>query len=121
LSTILLIFFYFNVNAQKNATSQEVLQSMYKRYHNVWHKSLIFNQTTERFRNDSLIKTSTWYEAIVYPDLLRIDFDSVKSSSGVIFRHDSTYVFRNNKIVRSTKDENELIFFLGGMYAMTFE
>jgi len=107
--------------AHKNASSTEVLQSMYSRYHGHWHKSLKFNQTTERYRNDSLIKTSTWYETIVYPDLLRIDFDSVKSSNGIIFRHDSTYVFRNKKIVRSTKDENELIFFLGGMYAMPFD
>jgi hypothetical protein len=105
----------------KNATSTEVLQSMYSRYHGQWHKSLTFNQTTERYRNDSLIKTSTWYETIVYPDLLRIDFDSLKSSAGVIFRHDSTYVFRGGKIVRSTKDENELIFFLGGMYSMSFD
>jgi hypothetical protein len=107
--------------AHKNASSTEVLQGMYSRYHGQWHKSLTFNQTTERYRNDSLIKTSTWYETIVYPDLLRIDFDSVKSSAGVIFRHDSTYAFRNKKIVRSTKDENELIFFLGGMYSMTFD
>lgn len=119
LSAILLFVFY--LPAPKNATSEEVLQSMYKRYHTHWHKSLTFNQTTERFRNDSLIKTDTWYENIVYPDLLRIDFGSAKSSNGVIFRHDSTYVFRNNKIVRSTKDENELIFFLGGMYSMPFD
>jgi len=107
--------------ANKNATSTEVLQSMYSRYHGHWHKSLTFNQTTEQYRNDSLKKKATWYETIVYPDLLRIDFDSLKSNTGVIFRHDSTYVFRRNKIVRSTKDENELIFFLGGMYSMTFD
>jgi hypothetical protein len=94
---------------------------MYKRYHTKWHKSLTFNQTTERFRNDSLIKTDTWYENIVYPDLLRIDFGSAKSANGIIFRHDSTYRFTNNKIVRSSKDENELIFFLGGMYALPFD
>jgi hypothetical protein len=119
LTAILLLVFYLPV--PKNATSTEVLQSMYKRYHNRWHKSLTFNQTTERFRNDSLIKTDTWYETIVYPDLLRIDFTSTKSGNGVIFRHDSTYVFRNNKITRSSKDENELIFFLGGMYSMPFD
>jgi hypothetical protein len=119
LSILLLSFFY--LPAHKNVSSTEVLQSMYKRYHGVWHKSLTFNQTTERYRNDSLLKKSTWYETIVYPDLLRIDFDSVKSSAGVIFRHDSTYAFRNKKIVRSSKDENELIFFLGGMYSMPFD
>jgi hypothetical protein len=116
----ILLFLSFPL-ANKNATSTEVLQTMYSRYSGQWHKSLTFNQTTERYRNDSLVKTSTWYETIVYPDLLRIDFDSVKSGNGVIFRHDSTYVFRNKKIVRSTKDENELIFFLGGMYAMPFD
>jgi hypothetical protein len=117
----IILFLFFHPHAPKNASSQEVLQSMYKRYHTQWHKSLHFNQTTERYRNDSLVKKSTWYETIVYPDLLRIDFDSAKSTGGIIFRHDSTYVFKNNKIVRSTKDENELIFFLGGMYAMPFD
>jgi hypothetical protein len=121
LSTILLVLFHFNTNAPKNSTSQEVLQSMYKRYHGVWHKSLKFNQTTQQYRKDSLFKTATWYEQIVYPDLLRIDFDKPNSDNGVIFRHDSTYRFIKNKIVRSTKDENELIFFLGGMYSMPFD
>jgi len=119
LTILLVLVFHFNMPEIK--TSGDVLQSMYKRYHNQWHKSLTFNQTTERYRNDSLVKTDTWYETIVYPDLLRIDFGSAKSSNGVIFRHDSTYVFKNNKIVRSTKDENELIFFLGGMYSMPYE
>ena len=109
------------VPAKKNTTSTEVLRSMYKKYHGVWHKSLHFNQTTERFRNDSLINTSNWYETIVYPDLLRIDIGTEKSTNGIIFRHDSTYVFRNNKIVRSDKGENELIFFLGGMYSKSFD
>ncbi|HZY40219.1 MAG TPA: hypothetical protein VFE53_26380 [Mucilaginibacter sp.] len=116
-----IILWFFLPLPNKNANSTEVLQSMYSRYHNHWHKSLTFNQTTERYRNDSLIKTSTWYETIVYPDMLRIDFDSLKSGTGVIFRRDSTYVFRNSKIARSTKAENELIFFLGGMYAMSFD
>ncbi|BAU52617.1 hypothetical protein [Mucilaginibacter gotjawali] len=119
LSTLLLCLFLPAM--QKNANSTEVLQRMYKRYHTTWHKSLTFNQTTERYRNDSLIKKSIWYETMVYPDLLRIDFDSVRSSGGVIFRHDSIYAFRDNKVVRATKGENELIFFLGGMYAMPFD
>jgi hypothetical protein len=119
LPAILLLAFL--TPAKKTSTSTEVLTSMYKRYHGVWHKSLKFTQTTERFRNDSLVKTDTWYETIVYPDLLRIDIGSVKSPNGILFRHDSTYVFRANKIVRGVKDENELIFFLGGMYFKTFD
>ena len=120
LSVLLLVMFGVT-GATKNSTSKEVLQSMYSRYHGVWHKSLHFNQTTDRYRNDSLVKTDTWYETIVYPDLLRIDIGSEKSASGIIFRRDSTYAFRDNKLTRSVKNENELIFFLGGMYAMPFD
>lgn len=119
LPAILLLAFL--TPAKNNSTSKEVLTSMYKKYHGAWHKSLKFTQATERFRNDSLINTSTWYETIVYPDLLRIDIGSVNSPNGILFRHDSTYVFRAGKIVRGEKNENELIFFLGGMYFKTFD
>ncbi len=94
---------------------------MYDRYHNKWHSSLSFNQTTERYKNDSLVKADTWYERIAYPDMLRIDIGSPNSGNGIIFRKDSTYVFNNNKITRSIKNENELIFFLGGLYFVSFD
>jgi len=82
---------------------------------------LSFNQTTERYRNDSLIKSDTWYERIAYPDMLRIDIGDPNSGNGIIFRKDSTYVFAKNKITRSVKNENELIFFLGGLYFSPFD
>jgi len=106
---------------QKDLNSTTLLKKMYARYHGKWHSNLSFNQTTERYRNDSLVKTQTWYEHILYPDKLRIDFDSLKSGNGIIFRADSTYVISNNKLVRSLKNENELIFFLGGMYFVPFD
>jgi hypothetical protein len=94
---------------------------MYARYHGKWHSSLYFNQTTERYKNDSLIKTDTWYERIAYPDMLRIDIGSPQSENGIVFRKDSTYVFTHHKITRSLKNENELIFFLGGLYFVPFD
>src|ERR1700744_2507551 len=116
-----LLLLAFLTPAKNNSTSKEVLQTMYSKYHGKWHKSLKFNQTTERFKNDSLVSTATWYETIVYPDLLRIDIGAEKSPNGILFRHDSTYVFKDNKITRGVKNENELIFFLGGMYFKNFE
>lgn len=116
-----ILFLALLVPVKKDSNSKEVLTSMYKRYHGVWHKSLKFKQSTERFRNDSLINTSTWYETIVYPDLLRIDIGSPGSPNGILFRHDSTYRFKNNKVMQGVKNENELIFFLGGMYFKTFD
>src|SRR6266436_9227226 len=119
LSIVLFLFLPFSPQKELNSTT--LLQKMYARYHNKWHSSLSFNQTTERYRNDSLVKSDTWYEHIAYPDLLRIDFNSPKSANGIIFRHDSTYVFSNNKLVRSIKNENELVFFLGGLYFVGFD
>src|SRR6202012_2603518 len=92
-----LLLLAFLTPAKNNSTSKEVLQTMYSKYHGKWHKSLKFNQTTERFKNDSLVSTATWYETIVYPDLLRIDIGAEKSPNGILFRHDSTYRFANNK------------------------
>jgi hypothetical protein len=111
----------FPFSSQKELNSTTLLQKMYARYHGKWHGSLSFNQTTERYRNDSLVKSDTWYERIAYPDMLRIDIGSKESGHGIIFRKDSTYVFSNNKLTRAVKNENELIFFLGGLYFVPFD
>ena len=44
-----------------NNSSEEVIQKMYQRYAGKWMHSFTFNQTTENYRNDSLIKTAIWY------------------------------------------------------------
>jgi hypothetical protein len=109
------------LSSTNNTTSTDVVKKMYSRYHGKWHTSLTFTQTTGRYRNDSLLKTDTWHERIVYPDLLRIDFGNAAEGNGVIYSGDSSFVFRNNKVVRADKAENELIFFLGGMYFKSYE
>ncbi|MFI5160795.1 MAG: hypothetical protein ACHQHN_05930 [Sphingobacteriales bacterium] len=119
LSIVLFLFLPFSHISNLNSTT--LLQKMYARYHGKWHNSLSFNQTTQMYKNDSLFKTQTWYEHIQYPDKLRIDFDSVKSPNAIIFRADSTYVISRNKLLRSLKNENELIFFLGGQYFVPFD
>ena len=116
----ILLFLALPFSSPKDLNSTAVLQKMYARYHNKWHRSLSFNQVTERYQNDTLIKSDVWYERIAYPDLLRIDIKSLNSGNGIIFRHDSTYIFNNNKITKALKNENELIFFLGGLYFVPF-
>ena len=116
----ILSFFILSFSSQQELNSTSLLKEMYDRYHNKWQSSLSFNQTTERYRNDSLVKSDIRYERISYPDKLRIDFTSPNSGNGIIFRSDSTYVFSNNKITRAIKNENELSFFLGGLYFVPF-
>ncbi|TSD63426.1 hypothetical protein FFF34_017705 [Inquilinus sp. KBS0705] len=111
----------FSFSPPKGLTSTEVVKKMYNRYHGKWHTSLAFNQTTGRYRNDSLIRTETWHERIIYPDLLRIDFGDETLGNGAIYKGDSLFVFRNHKVLQATKGENELIFFLGGIYFKPYE
>lgn len=113
LVTIVLLFAATNCQAQD---ARSFLQVMYNRYHGKWRESLIFTQHTEKYRNDSLVATETWYETMVYPNNFRIDFGVPDSGNCIIFRNDSAYVFRAHMHVKSKADTNELLYFLGGMY-----
>src|SRR5437868_2389575 len=101
-----LIFFSFS----KDITSTGVLKKMYDTYRGKWYKTFHFIQTTENYRNDSLIRTATWYEAIMFPDKFRIDFGDPKNGNAVIYNKDSGYVFRNSKLARTIPNDGELTF-----------
>lgn len=101
--------------------SRDVLKKMHDRYSGKWYKTFSFNQTTEMYRNDSLKRTETWYENIKFPNDFRIDFGNPDSGNAVIFKNDSSYVFRNGTFAGVRLDENDLVFLLGGMYFYPFE
>ena len=89
---------------------------MHDRYAGRWYKTCQFNQTTEFYRNDSLKRSETWYENIKFPNEFRIDFGNPDSGNAVIYKNDSSYLFRNGHKVNARPDANDLLFLLGGMY-----
>src|SRR5690242_14008580 len=95
----------------KTNSSEEVLQK-YHQYAGKWMHSFMFDQTTSVYRNDSLIRTSVWHEAIVYPDKFRIDFGDLKDGNAAIFTSDSVYSFRAGKLVRTSPNDDDLTFIL---------
>ena len=101
--------------------SKEVLKKMHDRYAGKWYKTFSFNQTTEVYRNDSLKRSETWYENIKFPNDFRIDFGNPDSGNAVIFKNDSSYLFRNAQKVSVRPDEDDLLFLLGGMYFYPFD
>lgn len=117
-SILLLIVF---CSFQGDKSGEEVLQDMYKKYGGKWYKSFTFTQSTEQYRNDSLVKTSTWYEAILFPDKFRIDFGEKKDSNAVIYLKDSVYSIRKGKLIRKALNDDDLTFLLGGMYSYPFD
>jgi hypothetical protein len=102
-------------------TGEGVLRLMFTKYAGHWHKALTFKQTTERYRNDSLKSTQTWRENMRYPDKLRIDIEPFSNNNSIIFRGDSTYRIQGGVIKTAAKQENDLIFLLGGMYSVPIE
>lgn len=106
---------------QGNITGEEVLHKMYKRYSGKWYKDFQFSQTTESYRNDSLIRTAVWREAIVFPYNFRISFGEVKDGNAMIQKKDSTFNFRKGKLVRKGPNGEDLTFLLGGLYFIPFD
>ena len=60
--------------------------------------------------------TSTWYEAISYPDRFRIDFGDLNNGNTNIYRNDSVYVFRKNELVHQGPQIQEFLLLEGGIF-----
>ncbi len=117
---ILIIFCSFSQH-KKIDSGEALLKKMYYTYKGKWYKDFTFTQTTKNFRNDSLIKTSTWYEAIVFPDNFRITFGEKEDGNAMIQRGDSAFNFKKGKLVKRSLKGEDLTFLLGGMYFIPFD
>jgi len=116
-----LVLFLLPFSQSENLTSTALLHKMYDRYHGKWQNNLSFNQTTEQYKNDKLVKTTIWYEHILYPETQRIDIGSPASGNSYIQIKDSLYVISHNKLVQRIKNDDGVVFFLGGLYFMPFD
>jgi hypothetical protein len=79
-------------------------------------QAFTFVQQTIQFKKDGSTDTSTWYEAIHYPDEFRIDFGSPNSGNSVLYRKDSVYRFREGKLLGSRYEPHEFLLLEGGLY-----
>ncbi len=97
-------------------TGKELLTTMHEKYAGKWYKTFQFKQTTDMYKNDSLIRSQVWNEYIQFPQNFRIDFGNADSGNAVIFKNDSSYYFKNSQLLRTNYYPNDLLFLLGGMY-----
>ncbi len=103
------------------AHSQDIVTKMYTANAKDFRKSLSFVQQTEFYRNDSLIRTATWHEVLVYPDKLRIDINDLSKGNSLFFVNDSFYNFQNSELKSKSYQPHELLFVLGGMYSFSLD
>ena len=89
-------------------TSEELLRAMHNRYASSWYKTLTFQQVTKQYPPSGAPTSAVWREALLLPGRLRIEMDSTRQL-GMIFAHDSEYVFRNGKLSRARWSINPLL------------
>jgi hypothetical protein len=102
-------------------TGTDVLRAMHDRYAGKWFKTLTFQQATTVTKPDGSRTTTTWYEAVLAPRLLRIDIGEPSAGNGMLYSPDSLIVVRAGKIVRSLADGNPFLPFVVGVYAQPLE
>ncbi len=102
---MLLLWFSLQLQAQKN-DAEVFLQKVHKSFYLAPCKIYSFSQKNEHYRNDSLIRTSVWHEAIEFPDKFRIHFGEPSKGNSVLFRNDSAYNYKQDKLFKTRADSN---------------
>ncbi len=97
-------------------TGTALLEQMHQRYYQGPCKIYTFSQKNTHYRNDSVIRHSEWHEAVEFPDRFRINFGDGGTGNFVIFKNDSVFNYKENKLVKMRADPNTLLLLLGGMY-----
>lgn len=105
------------------SSGKELLQRMHDHWATgtSWFNTLIFTQRTTVVRRDGTKNVSTWYESVLAPDRLRIDFGDPAEGNGVIYTADSMYLVRSGKVERKAADGNPFLPFVIGVYTQPLE
>jgi hypothetical protein len=100
---------------------RELLAQMHDAYAGKWYRTLTFVQKTTINRPGQPEQIQTWYESLLSPNRLRIDFGDLAEGNGVIYTADSLYVVRAGKQVRAVANGNPFLPFVAGVYAQPIE
>lgn len=90
-------------------STKDLIYKMYDRYHKNWYHSIAFQQTTNFYKDDSVIEQQIWNEAYLFPGKLIIKYENDKYNSGMLFRNDSLYVFKDGKIDTAMLRTHDLV------------
>jgi outer membrane lipoprotein-sorting protein len=98
LLTLLAILLLALPVAAKVSSTNELIAAMQKKYGRSWYKTATFVQETTNIQPDGTSKVETWYEAMMVPGSLRIDFTPTSAGNGILFTDGKIFVFKDGKI-----------------------
>jgi outer membrane lipoprotein-sorting protein len=82
----------------KISNTNELVAAMQKKYGQSWYKTATFVQETTNVQPDGTSKVETWYEAMMVPGSLRIDFTPTTAGNGILFTDGKIFVFKDGKV-----------------------
>jgi len=113
-----MIIGFYSCNKKVDST-QELLNKIEEKYYGKWFKQITFLQTTNFYKNDSIVKSEKWSEEYVYPGQLIIKVESDTLNNGYLYREDSVYIFNHNEVKFKDKTTHDLIILSMDIYNMT--
>jgi hypothetical protein len=90
------------VVAAPSVTGRDVVSAMHDRYAGKWYRTLSFVQKNTATAPDGRSEHSVWREYAALPARLRIEFEPADSAAGLLFVHDSQFVFSRGRLTGAT-------------------
>lgn len=90
-------------------SGEQLISAMHDRYADRWYHALTFTQTTTTIGEDGKQNQATWYEALLLPSRLRVDFHPIPAGNGALVRGDTQYVMQRGNVARVIPRTNELL------------
>jgi len=99
---------------------ESLIRAMHERYAGKWYKNATFVQRTTIYRGQTPSE-QTWYESMLLPGKLRIDFGNPAAGNGTLFSGDSTYQMSGGRIANALEGFNDLLVLGFDVYGQTPE
>ena len=91
------------------ANGRDLIRAMHDHYKGKWYRNLTFRQQSQFYKNGSMERQETWYEALKAPVGLVIKFGSMESGNGIVFRNDTMFVFKNDTMQIQIRRVHDLL------------
>jgi len=118
---ILALVLLFSFRSDHRFDGREILQQIYSRYHGKWYHNLQYTQDVNFFKKGKNNGTQRWYERILFPSALRIDYIDPKKRNTDIITRDTMWEFRKGLLRNIIPGMGDGVFLSGGLYFYTLE
>lgn len=112
---VFLVFSQISVSAQ--TTLEKLINELKSNFGDHVIESYTFVQQTIRFTENGT-DTSTWYEAVQYPNNFRIDFNAPLDGNSDYYVNDTLYAFRNGVLKGKRFNPHPFLLFEGQIYSL---